>query len=344
MSAVDFAASPRRPDSIRRTTTHDSLRPTGLRGPVTLVAQGRDLFTGHDDTVAVLDQGRVELRANFREGSIIGLSSDPAEPALVSLVGSSPFSGFRAKLEALLPGERAAHTLRFRLLYDLAPALLVSGRALRAAGVRIAMSGRSSRGPVDICAGWAEGGTLLTGLTEDGPPLQIGPEVGPLSLPGDPLGWHAAAPLPIHSTRRSRRLDLWEHDGVVRLEAYFLDSHVDGDGCETVVHEYGVRGALDPVQEQFPLVSRGPRNAALSRMPGCRTECGALGRSAFERCDRVGSAGVRRPEHLHALERHLSLPGRRRCPYAVPPAVGSESRSTTRGLLIFPDGSHGASS
>ena len=250
MNRVDFAASPRRPDSIRRTTTHDSVRPAGLRGPVTVVAQGRDLFTGHDDTAAVLDQARVELRAHFREGSIIGLSSDPAEPALESLVGSSPFSGFRARLEALLPGERAAHTVRFRLLHDLAPALLVSGRALRAAGVRIEMSGRS-RSPVDVCAGWAEGGTLLAGLTEDGPPLHMGPDVGPLSLPGDPLAWHAAAPLPVHSTRRSRRLDLWEDDGALRLEAYFRDSHVDGDGRESVVHEYGVRGALDPVQEQF---------------------------------------------------------------------------------------------
>jgi Protein of unknown function (DUF2889) len=268
MSGVDFAASPRRPDSIRRTTTHDSTRPAGLRGPVTLVAQGRDLFTGHDDTEAVLDQGRVELRADFREGTIIELSSDPAEPALVSLVGSSPFSGFRAKLEALLPGERTAHTVRFRLLYDLAPAVLVSGRALRAAGVRIEVAGRSSRSPVDICAGWAEGGTLLEGLTEDGPPLHIGPDVDPLSLPGDPLAWHATTPLPVHSTRRSRRLDLWEDDGVVRLEAYFRDSHVDGDGRETVVHEYGVRGALDPVQEQFLWCHAVPGTLPYPECPG----------------------------------------------------------------------------
>ena len=181
-AAVDFDASPRRPHSIRRTTTHDSVRPDGLHGPVTVIAQGRDLFTRHGDTVVVVDQGRVELRANFREGSIIGIASDPADHALDSLVGSSPFSGFRASLEALLPGERAAHTVRFRLLYDLAPALLVSGRALRAAGVRIEMSGRA-RNPVDICAGWAEGGSLLAGLTDEGPPLHIGPDAAPLSLP-----------------------------------------------------------------------------------------------------------------------------------------------------------------
>ena len=140
--------------------------------------------------------------------------------------------------------------MRFRLLSDLAPALLVSGRALRAAGVRIEMSGRTRR-PVDICAGWAEGGTLLAGLTDEGPPLVIGPAAAPLSPPADPLAWHATAPLPAHATRRARRLDLWEDGGAIHLEAYFRDSHVDADERETVVHEYGVRAALDPAEGRF---------------------------------------------------------------------------------------------
>src|SRR3974390_2685021 len=35
----------RRRGSVRRTTTHDSTRREGLDGPITLVAQGRDLVT-----------------------------------------------------------------------------------------------------------------------------------------------------------------------------------------------------------------------------------------------------------------------------------------------------------
>ena len=55
--AQPASATPaRRPGSVRRTTTHDSLRPDGLRGPVSVLAQGRDLRTrpdGATDIVAV---------------------------------------------------------------------------------------------------------------------------------------------------------------------------------------------------------------------------------------------------------------------------------------------------
>ncbi len=245
-----FATAPRQPNSIRRTTTHDSLRPDGLRGPVTLVATARDLFTGTGEQWTVLDRARVEMHAQFREGRIVGLSSEPPDAALESLIGSSPFSGFRASIAALIPHERDAHTLRFRLLDDLPPALLVSGRALRVAGVAIEMSGRA-RNPIGVCAGWAEGGTLVEGLTDQGPPLHLGPAAGPLSPVGDPFAWHETAPLPPHGTRRARRLDLLEDDGSVHLEAYFRDSHVDAYGRETLVHEYGLRGALDSTGERF---------------------------------------------------------------------------------------------
>jgi len=272
---VDFAAPPRRPESVRRTTTHDSVRPDGLLGPVTVLARGRDLFTGRDEKVAVLDEASVELRALYREGSIISLSSDPAEPALESLVGSTPFSGFRASVEALLPHEQVAHTVRFRVLCDLPPALLVSGRALRVAGVPIEMSGRAGN-PVGVCAGWVEGGTLLAGLTEAGPPLHVGPVAAPLSPPADPLAWHVAAPLPVHGTRRSRRLDLWEDNGSVRLEAYFRDSHVDARSRETVVHEYGVRAALDPEQERFLWCAAVPGALPYPECPSTAKSAGRL--------------------------------------------------------------------
>jgi hypothetical protein len=43
--------------------------------------------------------------------------------------------------------------------------------------------------------------------------------------------------------RRFRRLDLGPDEG---FSAHFRDSHVDGDGVETIVHEYTVAGSLDP--------------------------------------------------------------------------------------------------
>jgi hypothetical protein len=248
--SVPIASSPRRPNSIRRTTTHDAVRPEGLRGPVTVLGRGRDLFTDADHSGAVLDVGRVELRAEYLKRRVISISSEPSYPELAALVGANPFSGFRDAIGDLMPRERAAHSIRFRLLYDLAPALLVSGRALRAAGVPIEMPGRT-RNPVDICAGWVQGGTLLRGLTEAGPPLHVGPIAPTLWLEDDPLSWHDADPLPVHATRRSRRLDLWPDNGAVLLESYFRDSHVDTHGRETIVHEYGLRGAIDPLKRRI---------------------------------------------------------------------------------------------
>ena len=59
----------------------------------------------------------------------------------------------------------------------------------------------------------------------------------------------ARAPeLPPHATRRARRLDLIAPAPVeepYRIDAHFRDSHVDGAGEETVVHEYGVVATVD---------------------------------------------------------------------------------------------------
>jgi hypothetical protein len=234
----------RRPGSLRRTTSHDCLRLDGLEGPVTVDARGRDLVTEPDGALTVLDGARVMLVATYLKPSVLSVEADPPLPSLASLVGSNPFGGFRRRVGELLPDERAAHTVRFRLLSDLPAALLVSGRALRVARVPIAMSGRGGP-PVDICAGWAAGGTAVTGMTDQGPPMHMGPQASPVAPADDPNAWHEVDPLPPHGTRRRRRLDLWESDGVTQVECHFRDSHVDEDGLETVVHEYGVHAGID---------------------------------------------------------------------------------------------------
>ena len=227
--------------------------------------------------------GRVELCAEYLKSRVISISSDPAYPQLAALVGASPFSGFRSAIGDLMPRERAAHSICFRLLYDLAPALLVSGRTLRAAGVPIEMSGRT-RNPVDICAGWVQGGSLIRGLTESGPPLHVGPIAPTLWLENDPLSWHDADPLPTHSTRRSRRLDLWPEDGVVLLESYFRDSHVDMRGRETIVHEYGLRGAIEPLERRILWCSTTPGSLPY---PECPSAAGSADRLVGVHLDEV---------------------------------------------------------
>jgi hypothetical protein len=63
----------------------------------------------------------------------------------------------------------------------------------------------------------------------------------------DEQAWHAMAPLPPDPTRRRRRLDVLASgpSGLHAIDAHFRDGHVDGDGHETVVHEYAAGGSVD---------------------------------------------------------------------------------------------------
>ncbi len=263
---------PRRPGSIRRTTTHDSNRPEGLGGTVAHVAIGRDLLTGTDGQGRVLDETRIKATVDYSRVAIIAIASVPTDPALAALAGKSAYSGFRRSVEEALPGEMASHRVRAQLLDDFPPAVMGNGRALRAEGKRIGIARRETL-PVDQCAGWADGGTLIQGFSELGPPIQIGPKCPALADSSDPLAWHAFAPLAPHGTRRARRLDIWQEGGLGRSDCFFRDSHVDRAGIETVIHEWRLRIVFDPAMRHFI-------SAEAEAGPLPYPECPASGNSA----------------------------------------------------------------
>jgi hypothetical protein len=238
---------PRRPGSVRRTTTHDSTRPDGLDGPVELRARGRDLLTRLDGSTVVLDEAGLEITAApYIEGRLARIVTDPHQPGLETLVGRSAYAGFRRAIDEAMPGEKQSGSVRYQLIDDLPTALMLSGRVLRAEGLNIGAEVEGRSAPVDMCAGWIEGGVAVAGYTAKGPPLFPAPPAPGIEPDDDPLGWHAHDEMPPHSTRRRRRLDIWSEDGVVRVECFFRDSHADRDGEENVVHEYTVRAVVDP--------------------------------------------------------------------------------------------------
>ena len=57
--------------------------------------------------------------------------------------------------------------------------------------------------------------------------------------------------LPIHGMRRRRRIDVWPNERIATVDAFFRDSHVEGHGVETVVHEYTVHAAIDTIEMRF---------------------------------------------------------------------------------------------
>jgi hypothetical protein len=227
------------------------MRPEGLDGPVTIVASGRDLHTFRSGAGRVLDAVRLDARIDFSAGIITGISATPSEPRLSDLTGAQAFGGFRARVHEVIPEERGSGSVRYQLLDDLPIALMLSARALRAAGRGLKKMGVRQESPIDICAGWIAGGTADVGTTDDGPPLDLGPVASPLTRPDDDLAWHDFGTLPTHSTRRHRRIDVWQDGDTVEVDCFFRDSFTPGDGVETVVHQYRVHGAVDPETSQF---------------------------------------------------------------------------------------------
>jgi len=256
------------------------MRPEGFPGPVVLAASGRDLITAAGGEAIVLGAVRLDVTVDYLKGSIAAISATPPHPGLAQLVGARAFSGFRNAVEAALPAEAQSHSVRFQLLDELPAAVLASGRAMRAAGLPVDMRGASL--PVDVCAGWATGGTLLAGITEFGPPLSIGPKAPALEADDDAFAWHAIASLPAHSTRRCRRLDLWEDDDRAWVDSFFRDSHVDAHGVETVVHEWHVQAEFDPATRLF--VSAAAQMGPLP-YPECPGAAASARRLAGMSCD-----------------------------------------------------------
>jgi hypothetical protein len=186
---------------------------------------------------------RIDARVTFGDGAIAAVDTEPAIVGLDQLVGSSAYRGFRRRVGAVTANEAGAHAVGFQLLDDLPIALMLSGRVLRIAGITLGRPDR--RPPVDLCAGWVDGGTLVQGFAPLGPPLHDGPVAGAVEHVDDPLAWHdLPAPCPL-STRRVRRLDVWTDDGIGKVDSWFRDTYVDNDGLETVVHEYAVAADVD---------------------------------------------------------------------------------------------------
>ncbi len=245
----DGPPPPRRPGSVRRTSTVLMTWPDGLGTDLHLTGRCRDLLTPADGPPTVVET--VDLLAvTNRSRTIERISSDPALPGLDRLVGGTAGGNLRKAIAHELPDQVEAGTPLHLLLDDLAGATLISGfayfrRADQFPEFAEAVAKNRPRMTVNICSGFRTG---ASSLAEDGTlsglPQNVAP-VGSLADPGDPMSWHPLDPPPPVAMRRARRIDVWAEGDQLGVDSMFRDSCWDPDGSEVAVHEYRLLATAD---------------------------------------------------------------------------------------------------
>lgn len=278
---------------MRRTITVDGYRPDGPTGDVVLTCVGRDLATPSGGGGTVLDEQRVEIRADFVGAQEIKhITAQPGVPGLDSLIGTPSRSRFRQAVREVLPERGNDGSLLLVLLDEVAIVTSLSRLALiqrETIDLRPDSGDPANRARrnVDLCAGWAAG-SLMNQRVESGraPMLTAGVAAPSWDDPDDELAWHAMPELPEDGFRRRRLLDLTKRTGsdLVDIDSVFRDSYVGRDGRESIIHEYGVTAALDRSTGRF---THAAARADVLPGPECQKAAGSAARIIGMRADEV---------------------------------------------------------
>ena len=239
---------PRRPNSLRRTTSIDMTREDNSLDPVYLMGNGRDLFTARDGSVRELGRAGLTATIDMVPRVVQRIETRPAIDGMSRLAGAPAMSGFRAAVDKIAPQLRQRRELLYTLLDDVPVATLISGHALSASGILGDMVKSGYLPVADQCAGFVTGGLLTSSFEAGDPVIVTGPVAPDLDDLADPKAWHDMAPLPIHGMRRRRRLDVAANDDAptVSIDAMFRDTYMRSDSQETIIHEYTLTAAVDP--------------------------------------------------------------------------------------------------
>jgi hypothetical protein len=239
----------RRPGSVRRTSSMLMFWPDGAGTDLHLKGRARDLATPAQGGPEVLATADLYVVSNpMRE--IVRIDAEPAPVGVERLVGSRAGGNLRKAIAAELPHEVEAGTPMHLLLDDLAGSTLIAGFVfMRWTDELPAFQERMQKGPrpymQDICSGFRPGSiALFEDGTLSGRPQNVA-HPSSLNDPEDAWSFHELDEHPPMAMRRSRRIDVWEEDGEIEIDAMFRDNAWDPDGQESVVHEYHIDATAD---------------------------------------------------------------------------------------------------
>jgi len=227
-----------------------------------MAGQARDLLTTTTGGSVVLGTAELTATVDGVSRELVEMRSSPTVDSLADLVGVLVGPGFRARVDAVVPGEQEQRSLLYLLLDDLPGAALVSGYSLLSGDA--VPPGRDDKYldmTADLCAGWARDGSMMQLIREHGQnPTPLGPPAPRLQRDDDVLAVHELSDLPPTGMRRFRRLDVTPLDDgpLHHVGAFLRDSHVGDDGIETVVHEYSVAATVDAETRSIVRISATP--------------------------------------------------------------------------------------
>ncbi|MFE5027487.1 DUF2889 domain-containing protein [Streptomyces sp. NPDC056656] len=240
-----LSAPPRRPGSVRRTSTMEFGWPDGLGGDTVLDGRARDLLTLNDGSARGVAEARLAMVSDARR-VIRSITSTPHLPLLQGLLGASAMSGFRGRLAEARATDSASPL--HLLLDDVPGATLVSGSAFQRwyepERYRDLKADVARRVMTDVCTGYQSGSSALH---PDGTLIwrQNRVPAADIKAVNDDLAWHTYADPTGVSMRRARRIDVWIDGPTIRVDAFFQDSSTLPDGGRQAIHEYGLTARAD---------------------------------------------------------------------------------------------------
>jgi len=267
-------APPRRPASIRRTTSIDSDWPDGLGQAWNMVGRARDLATSADGEATELGVADFRILVSPRR-EILSIGVTPELPGAQQLKGVRAGGASRLALADAVGDFRGG--LAYQLLDDFAGASLVAPWIwTRWAGDAVLARVGPPPNMTNICTGFAEG---ATSMDADGRPrmgIQSSAKIEPLEDPADPEGWHAMPQQSGPEARRARRIDLWREGRLIKVDAGFQDSGPTPDGGRTAVHEYRVFADIDAESGALTALQALPLVLPFAECPGAAVEADRL--------------------------------------------------------------------
>lgn len=243
--AVHGPSPLRVPGSVRRTTTLDAVWPQGRGGVTEIFGMGRDLLTPLAGSPSILSDTDIHVLTDHRV--IKSISSKPERQGLSGLSGAHAGRHLRAAIDEVLPGERAAGSLLYLLLDDLAGTTLVAGWAFGRWPEIMANESdpRPAKPMAGVCIGFRPGSGALNAEGFPRGNANCTP-VPPLAAAEDPLGWHELPDREGVNFRRARRIDVWpDAAGGLRIDAGFQDSASLPQGGRMGIHEYRLQAQAD---------------------------------------------------------------------------------------------------